>query len=210
MKREQSQADVLLVNLIWSKKAVGYIFKGQSPLETTERLCRMACSELGLAHFPSPLYFLVDHLEFLLGITDARFRNLIESGQDRVTFFITRGEWDTFDSLIGDQRLNMLGRFEIFQVAHFLKSLPPPIMFLRDMTRLEEEFCKKGEAKNMLSKMYKVLIEAKVGEVTTLPYFENWEKELNIEFSENKRKKIFNSIHHWTLSTKYQENSLKS
>lgn len=69
----------------------------------------------------------------------------------------------------------------------FLRSLPPVEGFQREWMDFEEECEKRGSSGNTLSKMYKTVLKALVGEVTTLPYLLQWEGELERNFTEEEK-----------------------
>lgn len=103
-----------------------------TPVETTKKICRAVGRDMGLAHFPSPLYSVIRNQDFPPGMTDARFRVLGERGLDRAAEFVVDGRWMTFDSLLSDYRTAELGRLILSG-----KSLPensplPGVLFERE------------------------------------------------------------------------------
>lgn len=129
-----------------------------------------------LMTFPIPLYPVVGNLDFAPCIANDRCRIIKERGLDLVTKWKENG---VHSIPYWDPRLKELGIFGVPQICSFFKSLPPPVMFLRGKTTLQEECEKKGR-RYALSKMYNILSKARTGDVSTLTYFDKWENDLNI------------------------------
>lgn len=76
----------------------------------------------------------------------------------------------------------VIDEWRYLQLNHFIKKLPQPIRSGEDLMELEQ-LCLAGNSKNIISKLYKLLLT--VDGVEIPPYFTKWERELG-----SKRDKI--------------------
>lgn len=173
-----------------------------SPVEVTIKICRKFFKNLDLSPYLSPLYTLLDNSDVPPGV-ERRYDILRSAGYNRITEFMEGEEWLSFTRLAQDSNLDNLGMMGRLQIAHFIRSLPPPIKFLRNLRTLEEENIKEAYSRGTLSRMYGIVMETSIGDNTALLYLSQRENELRKSFTEKEKKKGLKLVHYSVVSTKY-------
>ena len=207
MQIEQDQTEIPLNRAPWCAPSLPADVKRHPLIGNTTRVCARLISQTPLSSNNSPLCPILGHPQFIPGIRDLAFRDLVEAGFHQASHFSSGGRWNTIAELsdpTGPFRLDFL---RSHQLNHFLRSLTPPATNPQPLTPLEDLCNSSGTTTHTLSVAYS-LINAPCADFVP-PGMLKWERELNRQFTAADEQRILRFTHKSSICAKTQETSYK-
>lgn len=155
--------------------------------------------------YPSPLTPITGHPDFQPGLTDRSFWLHSDRSLVRASSFCGPSEWSDPSSIYPSFNSSILGRWKILQLSHFLRSLPEVSGFCSQPTPFEELCMGEEPIRKSLSHSYNILLTHTSQQDP--PYLRNWERNLNITFTEDQKTRILFFAH--TVNLLYVANTKK-
>lgn len=143
-----------------------------------------------IGNYNSPLISLVDNNFFPPGLESIGGKDALW-GKTQLRHIIRGGKIMTLHEIRAGKETRGLDGWRYLQLCHFVSGLPGPIRAGNKLTELER-LCDTEDQRNIVSKMYKVLM--KVDQLEIPPYIDKWERELGTKKDANTIKRILDMI----------------
>lgn len=207
VRLEQELVPIPLAGLPWSGSRFSQFSSPHPLIEPTLQELHRYFRIAETVSFPSPLTPIIGHPDFIPGLSDKSFRLQPEQRMVRASSFLSPSGWVDPAGIYPTLNSSILGRWKISQLSHFIRSLPDNDCFHRQPTPFEELCLGDEPIRKSLSHSYNILL-AHISQHDP-PYLRKWERDLNITFTEDQKKRILLFAHKSSLCSKYQEITYK-
>lgn len=204
---EQSQTYIPLKSALWCYGDLPTELKSHPLMGTTLRHSHLVSIHTSLTSKNSPLFPILGHPNFELGLHRTAYPTLRISVYDHAAKFIVEGKWPSILELTDQTGTFQLPFWRAVQLHDFLHSLPRPQEFARQQTSFEDLCSGTDLLAHILSQTYTLLNTPK--EQPQLPCLTRCERDLNCTFSAAQKQRIISLALKSSTCTKIQETNFK-
>lgn len=155
---EQLLSGMELRGLPWCQKNLPGHAINHPTVGETWRIAQKTFREHLIAPIPSPLTPVIGNPDFSPGLSDPRFQSLNGSDRYQLHQFTSNGKWRSRENIMEDPLLTNLSFWQKLQLAHFIRSQPPPAPFERTLTSFELLCTEQEPVRHTISLTYQLLV----------------------------------------------------
>lgn len=150
---------------------------------------------------------IIGHPKFEPGFSDPAFSAHSPQKILRASYLLCTNGCILGRTLFTGSGSQFLNEWRVHQLSHFLNSLPKPHLFQRPLSPFGELCLGDGPIRKSLSLSYEALLDLHAQSES--PFSSNWEKDLQVTFTNQQKDRILYFTHKSSLCSNYQETTYK-